>query len=148
MLGGMNIIGNPKEFLMEIRTGADEYNNGIVRGTGGLLRGVTAGAANAVSKIMGSIGNGIGSLSQDDQYLTEREIMKQKQINGFMDGLSSSGMSIYKGIESGITGLVRQPYQGMKEEGFFGAIKGSLKGIAGLITKPLIGIIDATSKTA
>jgi vacuolar protein sorting-associated protein 13A/C len=119
-----------------------------VRGTGGLLRGVTAGAANAVSKIMGSIGNGIGSLSQDDQYLTEREIMKQKQINGFMDGLSSSGMSIYKGIESGITGLVRQPYQGMKEEGFFGAIKGSLKGIAGLITKPLIGIIDATSKTA
>lgn len=97
-LGGMNIIGNPKEFFMEVRTGVGQYNSGIIRGTGGLLRGVTAGAANAVSKIMGSLGNGIGSLSLDDKYLTERESIKQRQINGFMDGLSSSGMSIYKGI--------------------------------------------------
>lgn len=147
-LGGMNIIGNPKEFFMEIKTGVGQYNTGIVRGTGGLLRGVTAGAANAVSKIMGSLGNGIGSLSLDDKYLNERETIKQRQINGFVDGLSSSGLSIYKGIECGITGLVRQPYQGMKEDGFFGALKGSLKGLAGLITKPLTGIIDATSKTA
>lgn len=113
-LGGMNIIGNPKEFFMEIKTGVGRYNSGIVRGTGGLLRGVTAGAVNAVSKIMGSLGNGIGSLSLDDKYLTEREVIKQRQINGFMDGLSSSGLSIYKGLECGITGLVRQPYQGMK----------------------------------
>lgn len=68
----MNIIGNPREFYMEIRQGVGQYNSGIIRGTGGLLQGVTAGAANAVSKIMGSIGNGIGSLSLDDTYLTER----------------------------------------------------------------------------
>lgn len=44
--------------------------------------------------------------------------------------------------------MVRQPYQGMKEDGFIGALKGSLKGLAGLFTKPLTGLIDATSKTA
>lgn len=65
-----------------------------------------------------------------------------------MDGISSGGRSIYKGFESGITGLVKQPVQGMKEDGFVGAIKGGLKGIAGLFTKSLTGIIDATSKTA
>lgn len=97
-LGGMNIIGNPKEFILEIRTGVGRYDSGIVRGTGGLIRGVTAGTANAVSKIMGSLGNGIGSLSLDDHYLNERETIKQRQINGFMDGLSSSGLSIYKGF--------------------------------------------------
>ena len=51
---------------MEVSSGVDRYNRGIIRGTGGLLRGVTAGALNAVSKITGTIGNGIGSLSLDE----------------------------------------------------------------------------------
>ena len=40
------------------------------------------------------------------------------------------------------------PYQGVKNEGFTGLIKGTLKGISGIITKPISGALDATAKAA
>ena len=36
----------------------------------------------------------------------------------------------------------------MKKGGFTGFLKGTVKGIAGLVVKPVTGIIDATSKTS
>lgn len=56
---GMNLIGNPKQF-------ANEYEAG--RNKGGFFAffgGIIAGTTNSVSKIIGSIGNGVSELTFD-----------------------------------------------------------------------------------
>jgi vacuolar protein sorting-associated protein 13A/C len=41
-----------------------------------------------------------------------------------------------------------QPYENTKREGAIGFVKGTAKGLAGLIVKPVTGVIDFASKTA
>jgi vacuolar protein sorting-associated protein 13A/C len=38
--------------------------------------------------------------------------------------------------------------EGIKSGGFTGFFKGTAQGIAGLVIKPVTGVLDATSKTA
>ena len=52
------------------------------------------------------------------------------------------------GIFDGIKGLFIKPIEGIKKDGFIGALKGSYKGITGLIIKPITGVLDLTSATA
>lgn len=40
------------------------------------------------------------------------------------------------------------PYNGSVDEGVTGFLKGTLKGVSGVIMKPLSGALDATAKTA
>ena len=65
VLGGLNIIGNPREFVLEIQSSVNRSNPGIIRGTGGFFRGVAIGTVNSASKITGVVGNGLSFLSLD-----------------------------------------------------------------------------------
>ena len=47
-----------------------------------------------------------------------------------------------------MAGLVLQPVQGAEKDGVEGFFKGTIKGLAGLIVKPVVGVMDLTSKTA
>lgn len=40
------------------------------------------------------------------------------------------------------------PYEGSKKEGVKGFVKGAAKGVAGLLVKPVTGVLDASAKTA
>jgi len=42
----------------------------------------------------------------------------------------------------GITGLVKEPWEGTKEEGALGFAKGFAKGIGGVATKPCTGMFE------
>lgn len=57
-------------------------------------------------------------------------------------------VSLFSGIEKGITGLIIEPIKGADQGGVEGFFKGTLKGLAGLIVKPVVGVMDMTSKTA
>jgi len=52
------------------------------------------------------------------------------------------------GFEKGITGTIRLPLVQGKAEGFKGALKGIIKGLVGLVLKPIGGTFDAIAKTA
>ena len=51
-------------------------------------------------------------------------------------------------MAGGITGLVEKPYEGAKEKGFNGFVKGTFRGVSGLILMPLSGAIDFVSMTS
>ena len=51
------------------------------------------------------------------------------------------------GFKAGIVGVFSQPYQSARQEGALGFMKGAAKGLAGLVVKPVTGIIDFASKT-
>ena len=40
-----------------------------------------------------------------------------------------------------------QPYENARKDGVLGFMKGAAKGVAGLVVKPVTGIIDFASKT-
>ena len=63
-------------------------------------------------------------------------------------------MSIFSGIEKGLTGIITQPLEGAKNGGFEGFLEGTFKGITGLVTKPITGkyitegVLDGNAKFA
>lgn len=56
--------------------------------------------------------------------------------------------STFKGVASGITGVVEKPVTGAKRDGLKGLMKGTYKGISGLVIKPISGALDLFSKTS
>jgi vacuolar protein sorting-associated protein 13A/C len=47
-----------------------------------------------------------------------------------------------------VTGLFTAPYRGACEDGVTGFVGGMFKGVTGVVTKPLAGVLDATAKAA
>jgi len=47
-----------------------------------------------------------------------------------------------------LLGVFTQPAEGASKDGASGFFKGTLKGVTGLVTKPVAGVLDAASKTA
>lgn len=62
-------------------------------------------------------------------------------------GLEKGGRAVLYGFKAGITGLFTQPYKSARKDGALGFVKGAAKGLAGLVVKPVTGIIDFASKT-
>lgn len=71
-----------------------------------------------------------------------------KRPNHLIDGLSQAGRSIYNGFTDGITGVILSPYRETQKDGIRGLFKGTLKGLTGLVVKPIAGVLDASAKTA
>lgn len=80
-----------------------------------------------------------------------------------MDGLGQGLYSIYNGIEQGVVGkltieksrvntfligLFTKPFEEASRTGFTGFLKGSYMALSGVVVKPMIGLLDAASKTA
>lgn len=57
-------------------------------------------------------------------------------------GVAYGANSLFTSVSSGVTGVISQPLRGAKEGGFEGFFKGLGKGIVGVVTKPIIGIVD------
>lgn len=55
------------------------------------------------------------------------------------------GKGLVMGVFEGVTGMVKKPMEGAKEEGVGGFLKGMGKGMMGLVTKPVSGVVDFAS---
>ena len=47
-----------------------------------------------------------------------------------------------QGVFDGVTGIVRKPVEGAKQEGVGGFFKGVGKGLVGVVTRPASGVVD------
>lgn len=119
-----------------------------MQGASSLIKNTMAGAFNSVNKITGSLSSGISSLCMDEQYLEQREKMRQKKPKHIGEGAVQGVTSIFSGVANGITGVFLQPFQGAKAGGAKGFLKGLGKGIVGLVVKPVSGVLDAASTAA
>lgn len=164
MLGSSNLIGNPAKFVNGVGTGVTDFfvkpyqgmqdgsfvkaAGGFAQGSKSLLKNAVLAPVGAVSKIGNSLSKGALVLSFDDKFIQEKNkrdiVQKPKHVgDGLVKGFSSAGTSIW----SGVTGLVRKPYEGAKEEGVGGFIVGVGKGAAGLVSKTVSGAVDIVAKT-
>ena len=68
-------------------------------------------------------------------------------IDGFRSGVRAAGSELALGFYDGITGLVRIPYEDVKEEGKSAIAIGFGKGVGGLVLKPISGMIGVWAYT-
>lgn len=154
---GLDVIGNPVSLVMDLKQGVGDFFyepiQGIIKGpeeaVEGLALGVASlfshtvgGAIGALSKISGTLGEGISSLTFDDELKKRRRQRRREQPN-----IARSGRDLFEGLVGGITGLVTQPVSGAKEDGFEGFMKGVGKGMIGVVTQPATSIVDFATGT-
>jgi hypothetical protein len=122
---------------------------GLGKGTGGLMRGVVSGTITSTAAIVGSaskgVAKGVGAVSGDGEFVRLRE--EKRRVNtassgGLLSGMVAGGESVFSGFASGITGLVTRPYEEGKKGGALGFMKGIGLGVAGVVTKPILGVTD------
>lgn len=154
---GLDVIGNPVSLAMDIKQGIGDFFyepiNGMIKGPEEAVEGLAVGVASlfshtvggaigALSKISGTLGEGISSLTFDDDHKRRRRQRLREQPN-----IARSGKDLVEGVVGGITGLVTQPVSGAKEDGFEGFMKGVGKGVIGVVTQPATSIVDFATGT-
>jgi len=154
---GLDVIGNPVSLVMDLRQGVgdlfyepiqgiikgpEEAVEGLALGVASLFSHTVGGAIGALSKISGTLGEGISSLTFDDELKRRRRQRRREQPN-----IARSGKDLVEGFVGGITGLVTQPVSGAKEDGFEGFMKGVGKGMIGVVTQPATSIVDFATGT-
>ncbi|EFA79339.1 vacuolar protein sorting-associated protein 13 family protein [Heterostelium album PN500] len=147
ILGSIDLIGNPVGLFRNFGTGVQDFfvepaqglvkspadfGKGLAKGTSSLVKNSVYGTFNTISKITGTIGTGVATLSFDDQYLQDR--------------LAMGGIGFGKGLFQGITGIVTKPVEGAKKDGIAGFAKGLVQGVVGVAVKPTTAFIDLTTK--
>lgn len=164
IIGSLNIIGNPIGLFREVGSGIVDFFEmpiqglsdrgplglglGIMHGTHSLLKKTFAGTCNSIHTLTDSLGTGLTLLTFDEKYLEKRSRFLLKKPKNVIDGIYQGGKSIYHGFKEGVTGVVLQPIKGAENDGVSGLLKGGIQGLAGLVIKPVGGVLDATSKTA
>lgn len=103
----------------------------------------------SVSKISSSVSKGLLMLTNDKDFIYQRDVdtIKKKPKN-LLQGLGLGFRSAMNSVGSGISGVVMQPIEESQKGGFIGFMKGTVKGITGLVVKPLSGTLDFISITS
>lgn len=146
IIGSFNLLGNPVGLAENITSGVKaffyepmqglvrspkDFAVGLGRGTKKLLMNTTFGVMNTVSKITGTVADGLSSLTMSEEYKNDRAAGK--------------GGILY-GVKEGVTGVFKDTYNGAKKKGLLGAATGIGKGLIGFVVKPVVGVVDQTTK--
>jgi vacuolar protein sorting-associated protein 13A/C len=154
-IGSLNILGNPTKVIralkgeveLQIDPGIKKKVNFKAKKNDFFSRGMK-NLAGTVSNITGGVAGTVSLLSADSEYLAQRGKRKKKKAKGVVDGLGKGAKSVFSGVFGGIAGVVKQPVKGLKKGGGKGFLKGIGKGLTGLVSKPVVGVLDGVSKTA
>ena len=164
IFGGMEILGSPINFLNNLGKGFQDFltkpiegfmqgpiesAKALADGTTSLVKHTVNGTFNSTSKITSGISQGILFLTQDDEYIKEREEKKiTEKPKDIMEGIGYGLSAMVGGVFYGLSDVILKPIQETKKEGIVkGLTKGILKGLGGVIIKPISGVFDFVSKT-
>jgi len=152
---GLDVIGNPVGLLMGLKQGVgdlfyepymgiiqgpEEFAEGLALGIRSLFSHTVGGAAGALGKITGTLGDGISTLTMDQETRKKRRERMNRKMT-----LAQSGKDLARGFFTGVMGIVTKPLRGAKQEGFEGLMKGVGRGVVGVVADPATGVIDFAS---
>ncbi|KAK8115224.1 hypothetical protein PG999_007293 [Apiospora kogelbergensis] len=69
-------------------------------------------------------------------------VRRPPRVTGIKSGLQAAGHEFVFGIYDGVTGIVRLPVKGAKQDGVGGALGGVAMGFGGLVLKPIAAIVS------
>ncbi|XP_060085097.1 intermembrane lipid transfer protein VPS13D-like [Ylistrum balloti] len=145
ILGSVDFLGNPLGLFNDVTEGI----SGLIKdgNVGGLLKNVTHGVSNSAAKFVTSLSDGVGTLNMDTKHNDTRDQIRTHSGGGgshLVAGIKGFGYGLY----GGLTSIVTQTYEGVREEGVEGLFTGFGKGMIGTVTKPVAGVLDLASGAA
>jgi vacuolar protein sorting-associated protein 13A/C len=124
-----------------------EFGLGIADGTSLLVTNSIGGVLNSLEKVTATFASGLAALTFDKEFEEAREMKKMQKPKHVLEGLEKGSVAILHGFREGLTGVFTKTIEQSRKEGTFGFIKGAAQGVAGLVVKPMTGMIDFASKT-
>lgn len=164
IIASADFLGSPMALAGMIKEGAHDFVTlpgkmgreegvkgtfkGIGLGTKSLVKSVSYGTFNSLSKISGSVGDGLSSLAMDENYEKQREVLGRSRPQHVGQGLLYGARDLGLGLFRGISGVFTEPVRGAKRDGVRGFFVGISRGITGLYVKPGVGAVDLLTRTA
>jgi vacuolar protein sorting-associated protein 13A/C len=158
IIGAADFFGNPVKLFSTVASGVtdmfyeplqgfqitrpQDFGIGVAKGASSLVRKTVFGLSDTFSKVAGSIGKGVAVMTLDAKYQETRRRDSRNRPEHVVDGVASGAVSLFKGVTSGVSGIIEQPFKGAQESGVGGFFAGLGKGLVGAVTKPVVGIVD------
>eukprot|EP01041_Mallomonas_annulata_P002324 gene2324-4520_t len=144
VFGSMEILGDPLSFVTDIRSGFLDF----IRTTHAEMVGRTDTRGHGVRILANAlIGSTFGSASRMTSTLANmvKSAAATATTTGVSQGLRQGGEVFVQSVVAGISGLVEEPARGHLAEGIAGAVKGTCKGVLGLVAAPVAGALGAVA---
>ncbi|GJQ10858.1 hypothetical protein GpartN1_g2649.t1 [Galdieria partita] len=161
LISSNSLLGNPAALFDSIALGAKDFfvepskasggRDFIVRldrGSRSLVTHTVGGLLNSINQIPRSLSVGLATAVGNREYLAEREMKRSRQPTSAVDGFVQGAKYFGEGISKGVSGVFRDPYQGLKREGASGFFKGLSKGLVGGLVHPMTGVLDFIAEPA
>ena len=158
IIGAADFLGNPVGLFNTVASGVSdmfyepiqgfqitkpqEFGIGVARGASSFVKKTVFGLSDTFSKLTGSLGKGLSVMTMDEKFQERRRLANRNRPDHLVIGVTSGAASLIRSVTSGVTGVISQPYKGAQEGGVEGFFKGLGKGIVGVVTKPMIGLVD------
>ena len=113
------------------------YPNYVARG-----QGIAGASFGTVAKVTSSLGIKLAAISGSDFKLH----MSKSEPNHAVSGIYQAASVFAKSIKMGVTGVVYQPYLGIRQRDVLKTARGVVIGISGLALSPVVGALGATAK--
>lgn len=117
---------------------------GVTQGSASLVKNVTAGTVNSVTKLAASVARNLDRLTLDSEHLQRTDAIRrnhpQNVSDGFTQGLTGLGISLL----GALGGLAHHPMEASSTLEVFGGLG---KGILGALTKPISGAAELVALT-
>ncbi|KAK6208154.1 hypothetical protein LQW54_007062 [Pestalotiopsis sp. IQ-011] len=119
---------------------AEEYANEVGEGLGQSGRALAKAPVNLAVAVAQGFHNA-------PRLYGDETVRKPVRITGFKSGLKAAGSEFVYGVYDGVTGLVRLPVKGAKENGVRGAAAGVAMGFGGFVLKDISAIVSPLGLT-
>ncbi|XP_020300480.1 vacuolar protein sorting-associated protein 13B isoform X2 [Pseudomyrmex gracilis] len=164
IVGSLEILGSPGGLAQALGSGLRDFVSlpfqgllqgpwgfivGITHGSASLMKHVTAGTVNSVTKLASSVARNLDRLTLDEEHLQRQEesrrMRPQGMAQGLYQGLTGFGMSLL----AAVAGLAHHPLQQVwsGEATTKSLVTGVGLGLVGVVTKPLSGAAELVALT-
>uniref|UniRef100_A0A1A9WB28 VPS13_C domain-containing protein n=1 Tax=Glossina brevipalpis TaxID=37001 RepID=A0A1A9WB28_9MUSC len=154
VVGSLEILGSPSGLARSVSTGVKDFIYlparglfrgpwgfivGVTQGSASLLRNVTAGTVNSVTKLAASVARNLDRLSLDSEHLERTEFLRRRRPQGFTEGLYQGMTGLGISILGAVGGLAHHTLEAKTPTEM---LTGVGKGLVGAFTKPISGAAE------
>ncbi|XP_058811887.1 intermembrane lipid transfer protein VPS13B [Topomyia yanbarensis] len=159
VIGSLEILGSPSGLARSVTSGLRDFVSlpvqglfrgpwgflvGLTQGSTSLVRNITAGTVNSVTKLATSVARNLDRLTLDSEHVQRTDALRRRRpqgmTEGFTQGLTGLGISIL----GAVGGLAHHPLQAKRP---IDVVTGVGKGIVGAFAKPISGAAELVALT-
>jgi vacuolar protein sorting-associated protein 13B len=164
VVGSLELLGSPGGFARTLGSGLRDFVSlpyrgifegpwgflvGVTHGSASLMKHMTAGTLNSVTRLAASVARNLDRMTLDQEHLARTEEMRRQRPQGVTQGLVQGLTGLGISLLGAVGGIAHHPLQSVMNEGAStrGLVKGVGLGLVGAITKPLSGAAELVALT-